>query len=278
MGFRLHLLTGEEWRSSLRTAIAGLIAAAIALRWSGDNSVDVWYCLYGVARSNLADQRLSARLARERILGTLFGGAIGAGLVLLGNGWALVGVAYLLVELLGNRLGLSSGSRSNGTVAAVLLLMVPDYGRQGASWVLLRTLWHLIGLAIGMAVEHLLWPRGDKERLAELEHELIVRLQGLNREPDPAASQRLERQLVSGFRRIRELAEQAAAADPAAWAQRGGDERLRTLEQAVIHGTALVRHPLTAVPEGPLARRCIALDRCALARQLERLGAVAWAA
>jgi uncharacterized membrane protein YgaE (UPF0421/DUF939 family) len=253
MGFRP--LTTEQWHSSLRTGIAALVAAAITMRWDGSTSLDLWYCLYGVARSNLADQRLSGRLARERIVGTLFGGVIGCVLQLLGPGWIWIGVGYLVVQVLGCHWKLSGGSRSNGAVAVLLLLMVPDHSAAGATYVLDRVLWHLLGLAIGMAVEHLFWPRGDLERLAEVEAQLLKLLGGLDLQPDAGLAQRQERQLVELFRQIRELSGLAE------W-------RLQALEQAVIHAAALLRHPATADRDAPLADRCLALDRQALAHNL----------
>ena len=271
-------LTAEQWRSSLRTALAGLIAAPIALHWGGDTGLDVWYCLYGVARSNLADQGLSARAARDQLLGSCIGGGIAAVLVMLGNSWILVGVAYLLVELVGKRWGLSSGSRTNAAVAALLLLLVPAYGREGALWVVHRISWYLLGLAIGMATERLLWPRSERQRLAELERNLVAILRAVHQAPgDPAAAGAAEpmdqeRRLVRAFRQVRELAQQVASEDPDGWSQGGGEARLSSLEQAMVHGAALLRHPSHRELAGPLARRCAELDRSALAQELSQLG------
>lgn len=281
MGFRP--LTAEQWHSSLRTAIAGLVAAPIALNWGGNSGLDVWYCLYGVARSNLADQRLSGRAATEQLLGTLVGGGIGAGLVILGSNGLLVGVAYLLVELIGNRWGLSQGSRTNAIIAAILLLMVPEYGKEGAHWVANRLGWYLLGLAIGMAVERLLWPRGDRQRLAEQERNLIENLQTLRQEQaqEPPAGGRTgepmdqERRLVNGFRQVRDLAQLVATADPDGWSRHGGEKRLRGLEQAVFHAAALLRHPSGIETAGPLTRRCAELDLNALVWELDQLAASA---
>jgi uncharacterized membrane protein YgaE (UPF0421/DUF939 family) len=269
MGFRP--LSTEQWHSSLRTGIAALIAAAITMHWKGSSSLDLWYCLYGVARSNLADQRLSGRLARERIVGTLFGGAIGCALLLLGPGWVWIGIGYLLVQVLGTHCKLSGGSRSNGSIAVLLLMMVPGDSAAGPIYVLHRVLWHLLGLAIGMAVEHLFWPRGDRERLDELEAKLLGLLGGLDLQPDDALAQRQERQLVEHFRKIRELSRQTADEDPAAWSARQGERRLQDLEQAVIHAAALLRHGPRPGTDGALAQRCLALDQQALARSLAAL-------
>jgi hypothetical protein len=281
----LKPLTGEQWRSSLRTALAGLIAAPIALHWGGDTGLDVWYCLYGVARSNLADQRLSAQAARDQLLGSCLGGGIAAGLVMLGNRWILVGVAYLLVELVGKRWGLSSGSRTNAAIAALLLLLVPAYGQEGALWVVYRISWYLLGLAIGMATERLLWARSERQRLAELERNLVAILRAVHQAPaDPAAAAAAraaaepvdqERRLVCAFRQVRELARQVAAEDPDGWSRGGGERRLRSLERAMVHGAALLRHPSHLELAGPLARRCTELDRSALAQELSELGAPA---
>ncbi len=270
---KLQRPSREQWRSSLRTAVAALIAAAITLRWSGHPRLDLWYCLYGVARSNLADQRVSARAARERILGTLFGGAIATALLLLGGGWIWVGIAYLLVELLGSPLRLSAGSRSNATVVAVLMFLVPADAGSGAFYVFFRTLWHLLGLAIGMAVEHLFWPRGDRERLQETEADLLEALQIVeNRmgadppgELDPLG---VERRLVGGLRRLRELGQQLREEQPGRWAAQGREERLRQLEQAVIQAMALLRRGPAEAGGGMLARRSAELDRAALAGSL----------
>jgi hypothetical protein len=273
---KLQRPSREQWRSSLRAAVAALIAAAITLRWSGDPRLDLWYCLYGVARSNLADQRVSARAARERILGTLFGGAIATALLLLGGGWIWVGIAYLLVELLGNPLRLSAGSRSNATVVAVLMFLVPADAGSGAFYVFFRTLWHLLGLAIGMAVEHLFWPRGDRERLQETEADLLEALQTVEKrmgadppgELDPLG---LERRLVGGLRRLRELGQLLREEQPGRWAAQGREERLRQLEQAVIQAMALLRRGPAEAGGGALARRSAALDRAALAGSLAML-------
>ncbi|MCT0200264.1 FUSC family protein [Synechococcus sp. CS-1325] len=278
MGFRP--LTTEQWHSSLRIGIASLIAAAITLRWNGSSSLDLWYCLYGVARSNLADQRLSSRLARERIVGTLFGGGVGCALLLLGPGWIWIGVGYLLVQLLGSHWNLSGGSRSNGAVAVLLMMMVPADSAAGPTYVLARVLWHLLGLSIGMAVEHLFWPRGDREQREQLEAKLLGLLADLDLQPDAVRAQRQERQLVELFRQIREMAQLSAHSDPSVGTDLPGEGRLQALEQAVIHGAALLRHPHGPSAEGPLAQRCLSLEREALAGKLAFLtGAVgpAWA-
>lgn len=268
---KLRPLSREQWRSSLRTAFAALITAALTLRWSGATSVDLWYGLYGVARSNLADQRLSVRVARERILGTLFGGVIGTLLLLLGPSWALVGVAYLLVEVLGRHWGFSAGSRVNATVVAVLLFLVPADAQSGPYYVFFRTLWHLLGLSIGMLVEHLFWSRDDRERWREQEAELVALLRSLGGPEFPAAVESLERKLVEEVRRMRQLAELLASQDPDHWGRSGGQERLTLLETAAVHGAALVRRPASTPEDSPLARRCADLDREALLVSLGQL-------
>ncbi|MFZ4803779.1 MAG: hypothetical protein ACOYLI_03850 [Synechococcus lacustris] len=254
-------LTRSQWQGSARIAIATLITGAIVFRWAAGSSVDIWYALYGVARSNLANEELSIRVGRERLLGTAFGGVIAALLLLVGNPWLWVGLAYLLVELLGSQLGLSRGSRTNAMVAAVMVLMVPNNSAEGFNYVLYRTLWHGLGLGIGMAVEHLFWPSNANQRLRQSEQRLIAFLKDLFLNPNPSGDAQQSRQLVQLYRGVRELQTTLVTT-----ARSQGP-----LDHAVVHGAALLRQS-NASP-GPLEQQCQQLDREALGAHLAVLEA-----
>ena len=253
-------LTRTQWQGSARIAIATLITAAMVFRWAAGSTVDIWYALYGVARSNLANEELSIRVGRERLWGTAFGGVLAALLLLIGNPWLWVGLAYLLVELLGAHLGLSRGTRTNAMVAAVMVLMVPNNSAEGFNYVLYRTLWHGLGLGIGMAIEHLFWPSNAKQRLIQSEQRLMAFLKDLFLNPNPSADAAKSRQLVQLYRGVREL---QTTQTPA--------RAHGSLDHAVAHGAALLRQS-NASP-GPLERHCQQLDREALGKHLAQLEA-----
>jgi len=107
------------------------------------------------------------------VVGTVVGGVVVTLLMLVLDNWLAVGVGYVLIQLLGSRLGLSAAALMNASVMAVMLLAVPAYNQEGGWYVLFRTLWHLIGLAIGMLVECLFWYRSALERLRQSEDDLI---------------------------------------------------------------------------------------------------------
>jgi len=57
--------------------------------------------------------------------GTVVGGVVVAMLMLVLDNWLAVGVGYMLIQLLGARLGLSAAALMNASVMAVMLLAVP---------------------------------------------------------------------------------------------------------------------------------------------------------
>ncbi len=95
-----------------------------------------------------------------------------------------MGIGYVLVKLLGRRLGLDDATLMNGVIMALLLVAVPGYQDMGGLYVLYRTGWHLIGLMLGMAVERLFWFSPLLKRLQSSELALIAQLEDLlNRAP-----------------------------------------------------------------------------------------------
>jgi len=53
------------------------------------------------------------------------GGVVVTLLMLVLDNWLAVGVGYVLIQLLGSRLGLSAAALMNASVMAVMLLAVP---------------------------------------------------------------------------------------------------------------------------------------------------------
>ena len=60
---------------------------------------------------------------------------------------------------------------------AVLLLAVPGNTNLGGLYVFERTIWHLVGLFIGMLIERLFWFRSATQRLQDSEQLLVKQLQ-----------------------------------------------------------------------------------------------------
>jgi len=59
------------------------------------------------------------------VVGTVVGGVVVTLLMLVLDNWLAVGVGYVLIQLLGSRLGLSAAALMNASVMAVMLLAVP---------------------------------------------------------------------------------------------------------------------------------------------------------
>ena len=168
-------LSPDQIRNALQVGFAGFLAAGVyELAGPDVNSIDGFYLVYGAARSLLPTPEASWAAARARIMGTLFGGVVVTLLMLALNNWLAAGVGYVLIQLMGQRLGLSAAALMNASVMAIMLLAVPAYNQAGGWYVLYRTLWHLIGLAIGMVVERLFWFRSAEDRLQASVDQLIA--------------------------------------------------------------------------------------------------------
>ena len=119
-------ISAAQIRNALQVGFAGLIAAAI-YEFAGLDAkgIEGFYIIYGVARSLLLTPEVSFAAARDRIVGTIFGGVIVALLILVLKSWLAVGIGYILIQILGRKIGLNQPTLMNGSIMAVLLLAVP---------------------------------------------------------------------------------------------------------------------------------------------------------
>lgn len=156
------------------------------------------------------------------------------------HNWLAIGIGYVLIQLLGRRLGLSSATLMNAVIMTVLILAVPAHERMGGWYVVDRTGWHLLGLLLGMGVERLFWFRSPLERLEDSERGLLGRLKALL----AGTSHDGEEELIDAYaahcavRSIVLRSPQAHRLDG-----EGMRRRQEALEQALRHGVAMVRAP-----------------------------------
>jgi len=171
---RMQPLTAGQIRNSLQVGFAGFLATGVYVLTGPDaGAFDGFYVVSGVARSLLPTPEASMASAQARLVGTVFGGVVVALLMLVLKNGIAIGLGYVIIQLLGRQIGLSPSALTNASIMSVLLLAVPSYGQQGGLYVFYRTLWHLVGLSIGMGVERLFWYQSPLERLQKSEDYLI---------------------------------------------------------------------------------------------------------
>jgi uncharacterized membrane protein YgaE (UPF0421/DUF939 family) len=167
-------VTSRQLMNSLQVGFAGFLATGLyTLFGNSAGSLNGFYVVYGVARSLLPTPEASLASAKSRVVGTVFGGVVVALLILVLNNWVAIGIGYVVIQLLGRKIGLSPSALLNASIMTVLLLAVPSYNQSGGWFVFFRTTWHLIGLGIGMAVERVFWFRSPQLRLRESEKNLM---------------------------------------------------------------------------------------------------------
>jgi hypothetical protein len=178
---RLHAPPfAQQIRNALQVGFAGFLAAGIHAAAGPDvNAVDGFHVVYGAARSLLPTPEASREAAWARMVGTVFGGAVVVLLTQALHNWLAIGIGYVLIQLLGRRLGLSPATLMDAVIMTVLILAVPAHERMGGWYVVDRTGWHLLGLLLGMAVERLFWFRSPLERLQDSERGLLGRIDAL---------------------------------------------------------------------------------------------------
>ena len=237
----IRSLSRSQIRNALQVGFAGFLATGLFVLAGPDASrIDAFYVVYGVARSLLPTPEASLKAARARVIGTVFGGLVVVVLLQAVSNWLAVGVGYALIKLVGRRLGFDQGTLTNAVVMAVLLVAVPDYEAMGNAYVLYRTLWHLVGLLIGMTIERLFWFTPLLVRLQQSESNLIEQLQGLlEREPDGQHLTLIQAYTAHCSLRSLVLGSQQA------WKLTTADSQHRQewLERAVRHGVARQRAP-----------------------------------
>lgn len=258
--------SAQQIRNAFQVGFAGFLATGLYLT-AGDEAlrVDAFYLVYGVARSLLPTPEASLKAARARVVGTVFGGFVVAMLIKAVSNWPAVGIGYVLVKLLGRRLGMDEATLMNGVIMALMLVAVPGYQELGGLYVMYRTGWHLIGLMLGMAVERLFWFSPLLKRLQSSELALIAQLEDLlNRAP---AQRDLE--LIGAYDSHCSLRSIVLRSGQAAMLSTPeSQQRQEWLEQAVRHGVARQR------VKGPLVS--IDADECLEAlRQLKRNSGIA---
>lgn len=262
----IHPPSARQIRNALQVGFAGFLATGLFLLAGPEATrIDAFYLVYGVARSLLPTPEASLKAARARVVGTLFGGLVVMMLIQALSNWLAVGIGYVLVKLLGRRLGLDQATLMNAVLMAVLLVAIPDYRDLGGLYVLYRTGWHLVGLMLGMAVERLFWFIPLLQRLERSESALIAQLQDLlNQEPAERAPE-----LISAYASHCSLRSIVLKSDQAAMlGTPESQQRQEWLERAVRHGVARQRVPLQLAS--------IDADGCRDAlRQLASIGGVA---
>lgn len=258
-------LTQRQWQLALKGALAAFLAMGVYAVVPESLRVrdQAFYLLYGIARSVLPSEQSSRTAFRDRITGTLFGGAVVAPLTLVARGWLAVGLGYLLVQLVANRLRLGPGLRTNAITMVFLLMLIPTYGQLGFTYTLHRVGWHLLGLSIGLAVERLFWPEDAEAERRRLVGLLRQRLQPLAAEVMPPVERRDAETLVALYRRYRQLG-------PGAADSRGGP----LLEEAMVHGMARLRAALLPWQDDRWQAGLDGRDRDGLRRALEALTAL----
>ncbi|MBM5823512.1 MAG: FUSC family protein [Cyanobacteria bacterium K_Offshore_surface_m2_011] len=231
----------QQIRNALQVGFAGFLAAGIHAAAGPDvNAIDGFYVVYGAARSLLPTPEASREAAWARIVGTVFGGAVVVLLTQALHNWLAIGVGYVLIQLLGRRLGLSPATLMNAVIMTVLILAVPAHERMGGMYVVDRTGWHLLGLLLGMAVERLFWFRSPLQRLEDSERGLLGRIDALL----AGTSQDGAEELISAYG-AHCAVRAAVLRSPQAQglANEGMQQRHEALEQALRHAVAMVRVP-----------------------------------
>lgn len=237
----LHPPSVRQIHNAVQVGFAGFLATGLFVVAGPEATrIDAFYVVYGVARSLLPTPEASLKAARARVVGTLFGGLVVMMLIKAVSNWLAVGIGYVLVKLLGRRLGLDQATLMNAVLMAVLLVAIPDYRDMGGLYVLYRTGWHLVGLMLGMAVERLFWFTPLLQRLERSESALIARLQDLlNQEPAQRAPE-----LISAYASHCSLRSIVLKSDQAAMlGTPESQQRQEWLERAVRHGVARQRVP-----------------------------------
>ncbi|CAK6686801.1 FUSC family protein [Synechococcus sp. CCY9201] len=237
----LRSLSPQQTRNALLVGFAGFLATALYL-WSGPAvaAEQGFYLVYGAVRSLLPSRDASLQAAQARLLGTAFGGVVVFLVMLAFRDWLAMGVAYVLIHRIGRRCGFSSATLVNAGVMVVLLLGVPAYGAMGFRYVFDRTLWHALGLGIGMAVERLFWPDAPLQRLITSERALVQRLHDLlaGRQVCSAES------LIASYAEHRAVRSEVLRGSEAALLQSPSyRDRHDCLEIALRHAVAMLRGP-----------------------------------
>ena len=233
--------SASQIRNSLQVGFAGFLAAGLLLVAGEDATrIDAFYLVYGVARSLLPTPEASRQAARARVVGTVFGGVVVALLMQSVSNWLAVGVGYILIKVLGRRLGLDQATLMNAVIMAILLVAIPGYHAMGWLYVLYRSLWHLVGLMIGMAVERLFWFTPLIKRLQRSEANLIQQLNDLL---DQSPGQ-LHQELINTYAAHCNLRSLVLRSDQASMlTSPDSQKRQEWLERAVRHGVARQRVP-----------------------------------
>ena len=233
--------SAAQIRNALQVGFAGFLAGGLFLFAGTDATrVDAFYLAYGVARSLLPTPEASLKAARARVIGTVFGGFVVVLLLQSVSNWLAVGIGYVLIKLVGRRLGFDQATLTNAVIIAVLLVAVPDYQAMGGLYVLYRSLWHLAGLMIGMAIERLFWFTPLLKRLQHSESDLIQRLDDLLGEGPAQRHQ----ELIKAYAAHCTLRTLVLSSDQAhKLTTPDSQERQEWLERAVRHGVALQRVP-----------------------------------
>ncbi len=231
----------QQIRNALQVGFAGFLAAGIHAAAGPDvNAIDGFYVVYGAARSLLPTPEASREAAWARIVGTVFGGAVVVLLIQALHNWLAIGIGYVLIQLLGRRLGLSPATLMNAVIMTVLILAVPAHERMGAGYVVARTGWHLLGLLLGMAVERLFWFRSPLQRLEDSERGLLGRIEALL----TGTSHDGAEELISAYGAhctVRATVLRSPQAHGLASDRM--QQRHEALEQALRHAVAMVRVP-----------------------------------
>jgi len=204
------------------------------------SNLDGFYVVYGAARSLLPTPEASMAAAQARVVGTIFGGVVVALLMLVLNNWIAIGIGYVIIQLLGRRIGLGPAALMNASVVAVLLLAVPSHNMQGGLYVFFRTLWHLIGLAIGMGVERIFWFRSPLQRLQQSEDHLIERINELIWSDNSQSAEDLIT-LYAEHCKMRQLV--MCGSDSVKLQSVDATRRDQLLERAMRHAVAMERVP-----------------------------------
>lgn len=233
--------SASQIRNSIQVGFAGFLAAGLLL-FAGENAtrIDAFYLVYGVARSLLPTPEASMKAARARVIGTVFGGVVVALLMQSVSNWLAVGMGYILIKVLGRRIGLNQATLMNAVIMAILLVAIPGYKAMGWQYVLYRSLWHLVGLMIGMAVERLFWFTPLIKRLQRSEASLIKQLDDLL-DQSPA---QLHQALINSYAAHCTLRGLVLRSDQASMLTTpDSQKRQEWLERAVRHGVARQRVP-----------------------------------
>lgn len=167
----MRMPSSYELKNAIKLALGGFLAAITGqiighIAGRDELPLDGLWCL--VSAILVIQERVGAtyRAGRERFLGSLFGAVVGVAMAsLLGSSPLVVAIALLLIALLCTSCGFPSAIRIAGMTAAIIILMAPN-GSLGeiAYFSLLRLIDALVGIAIAVAMAHLLWKREAVEQ------------------------------------------------------------------------------------------------------------------